>query len=108
VVIGERKYFHNKTSLVDTVSKSPVFPDLIDSESEHEQADPWVIALAIEKAGEDPLFGKKSVAVVSQENKLSPKKIPAACTFFKTEHLSLKDFFQEVGLSIKLTKNGVV
>ncbi len=106
-LLDKEKYFRNKTQFqIDTVLKIiSNFPDLIDSESEHEQADPWIIALAIEKTGEDPLFGEKKVAVVSQENKRSTKKMPAVCEFFRTEHLSLRDFFQEIGLGIKLIKN---
>ncbi len=100
------KYFSNKTQFqIDTVSKIvSKFNGLIDPECEHEQADPWIIALAIQKVNDSPLFGIKNVSVVSQEGKFSDKKIPAVCASFGVEHLSLRGFFQEIGLGIKLIK----
>lgn len=80
------------------------FPDLIDYARESEQADPWLIALAIEKSKEANLFEVYVSIVVSQENQNSPKKIPAACKHFRIGHHSLREFFDEVGLSTKLVK----
>ena len=78
------------------------FPDLINYETEREQADPWLIALAIEKSKEQSLFEVCASIVVSQENPNSSKKIPAACDSFGIKHLSLRNFFDEVGISTKL------
>lgn len=80
------------------------FPDLIDYAREREQADPWLIALAVEKSKEQTLFDVKSAMVVSQENPNSSKKIPAACKHFKVEHLSLRNFFDKIGLSTALSR----
>lgn len=81
-------------------------PDLIDYQREHEQADPWLIALAIEKSKEQTLFYVNvSSKVVSQESSNSPKKIPAACKYFGIQHRSLREFFDEMGLSTELSKN---
>jgi len=80
------------------------FPDLIDYKMEREQADPWLIALAIEKSKEQTLFEICASVVVSQENPNSSKKIPAACKFFNVKHLSLRNFFDEVGISTELSK----
>jgi len=82
------------------------FPDLIDYARESEQADPWLIALAIEKSKEANLFEVYVSVVVSQENQKSSKKIPAACKHFHIGHRSLREFFDEIGLSTKLVKNG--
>ncbi len=81
------------------------FPDLIDYGRESEQADPWLIALAIEKSKENNLFEVCVSVVVSQENQNSSKKIPAACKHFHIGHCSLREFFDGVGLSTKLSKN---
>jgi hypothetical protein len=82
------------------------YPDLINYEMEREQADPWLIALALEKSKENTLFEVCASLVVSQENPNSSKKIPAACKSFGIKHLSLRNFFDEIGLSTKLSKNG--
>lgn len=80
------------------------FPELIDYARESEQADPWLIALAIEKSKEENLFEVCVSVVVSQENQNSSKKIPAACKHFRIGHNSLREFFDEIGLSTKLLK----
>lgn len=81
------------------------FPTLIDSENEKDQADPWVIALAIEKAEEVNLFGKNTVVyIVSQEKISSTKKIPAVCHEFKVPHMNLDDFFKDNGWHFGIIK----
>ncbi|MES2315318.1 MAG: DUF4411 family protein [Patescibacteria group bacterium] len=79
------------------------FPKLIDIAQEHEQADPWVIALALEKCEEKTLFEECECVVVSHENPKSSIKIPAVCKDFGIRHLSLKEFFNEIGLSAYIT-----
>jgi len=80
------------------------FPTLIDSACEREQADPWLIALAIEKSRENDLFEVFESVVVSQESSNSSKKIPAVCKSFGIRHLSLRSFFNEIGLSTSISK----
>lgn len=80
------------------------FPSLIDYTYEREQADPWLIALAIEKSKENNLFEICASVVVSQENPNSSKKIPAVCKAFNIRHLSLRSFFDEIGLSASISK----
>lgn len=80
------------------------FPALIDYAYEKEQADPWLIALAIEKSKENNLFEICASVVVSQENPNSSKKIPAVCKEFNIRHLSLRNFFDEIGLSTSISK----
>ena len=80
------------------------FPGLIDPTFEREQADPWLIALAIEKTGQNNLFEVCASVVVSQENPNSSKKIPAVCRAFSIRHLSLRNFFDEIGVSTIILK----
>lgn len=80
------------------------FPDLIEVGREKEQADPWLIALALEKCKEATLFDVQLCIVVTQENANSSRKIPAACKKFKLKHMSLREFFDDIGLSTKLSK----
>lgn len=80
------------------------FPGLIDYKQEREQVDPWLIALAVDKSKEANLFEVHACVVVSQENPNSSKKIPAACEAFGVEHLSLRSFFDEIGLSTRLSR----
>ncbi len=80
------------------------FPGLINYAYEREQADPWLIALAIEKSKDNNLFEVSASVVVSQENPNSSKKIPAACKAFNIGHLSLRSFFDEIGLSASISK----
>ena len=80
------------------------FPGLIDSGRESEQADPWLIALAVEKSKEANLFEVCVSIVVSQENQNSSIKIPAVCKYFHIDHNSLREFFDAIGLSTKLSK----
>lgn len=101
-----KKYFLSKTDaqraqIPEIVRK---FPDLIDFAREREQADPWLIALALEKGREATLFDVQVCIVVTQENPNSSKKIPVACKAFKVGHVSLREFFDEIRVSTKLLK----
>lgn len=81
------------------------FPTLIDSEKEKDQADPWIIALAIEKMEEVTLFGYNTlVYVVSQEKISSSKRIPAVCREFKVSHMNLEAFLKDNGWSFGIIK----
>ncbi len=95
------KKTHNQVVEVSKIVKQ--FPGLIDSDAEHEQADPWIIALAIEKCKDRTLFQDCECIVVSQESQKSSKKIPAVCSFFNIKHFSLKDFFTDIGLTTQTT-----
>jgi hypothetical protein len=82
------------------------FPDLIDTEKEKNQADPWVIALAIEKSEEITLFGKNVVIyVVSQEKISSSKKIPAVCSAFNIPHLNLEAFLKDNNMRLGIIQS---
>lgn len=109
--IADKKasFLKKSNSQITDVSKIvKQFPDLIDSEAEHEQADPWIVALAMEKCGDKNLFEECECIVVSQESQKSSKKIPAVCKSFGVKHLSLKEFFDEIGLTANVKKNSYV
>lgn len=81
------------------------FPSLIDSENEKDQADPWIVALAIEKMEEITLFGQNTlVYVISQEKISSPKRIPTVCKEFKVPHMNLDAFIKDNGWRLGLIK----
>ena len=81
------------------------FPTFIDSENEKDQADPWIIALAIEKMEEVTLFGQNTlVYVISQEKISSPKRIPAVCREFEVPHMTLDEFLKDNGWSFGIIK----
>ena len=72
------------------------FPGLIDPRSKKEEADPWIIALVIERMEELSLFGKDSdFVIVSAESEKSSTKIPAVCKHFKVRHMNLFEFFED-------------
>ena len=102
---GKESFFLDKTpaqilKVPEIIAK---FPALINYEMEREQADPWIVALAIEKAREQKLFEKVLPIVISQESYKSPMKIPAVCKHFGILHKSLKEFFGEIGLSATIS-----
>jgi len=61
------------------------FPKLSDDHKVVPDADPFVVALAMQKGWK----------VVTSESDKSPHKIPAACRFFRIPCLSPADFIQE-------------
>jgi hypothetical protein len=78
-------------------------PGLIDHEKEIDEADPWVVALAIEKIESSTLLQDFSrVTIVSTESKRSPKRIPAVCDAFSVPHMDLKQFFDANGWKLRI------
>lgn len=81
------------------------FPRLIDANLKKDQADPWIIALVIEKMREETLFGKDAdYVVVSTEKSESNTKIPAVCKHFKVRHMNLFEFFEDNGWEFSMRK----
>jgi hypothetical protein len=96
-----RHYFettkYNQALVVsDIVNK---FPGLIDPNREKEQADPWLIAAAIERKKEEKI---KKVYVVSAESEERMHRIPAVCRYFGIEHLNLNQFYKVQKWSFKM------
>jgi hypothetical protein len=81
------------------------FPNLIDPNREHEQADPFVIALALDKRdGPQQTFEQYEVCVVTEERvdlrrtgKVRKTKIPEVCEFFKIHCFSMVDMIEREG-----------
>jgi len=72
-----------------------IFPRLIDSNREKEQADPWLIALLIEKTESIGLFpGRSDYIFICNENKNSTIRLPAACRHYDIVCKSGLEFFQ--------------
>jgi hypothetical protein len=81
------------------------FPKLIDPRAKKDQADPWIIALVIEKMDELSLFGKDSdFVLVSAESEKSDTKIPAVCKYFKVRHMNLFQLFEDNGWQFSMLK----
>ncbi|WP_059280011.1 DUF4411 family protein [Dehalococcoides mccartyi] len=100
-----RQYF-----LVETLAQAKyvseivnAFPKIIDPLSKKDQADPWLIALALERQSINTLF-PDAYGVVSQECIVSSIKMPAVCKFFKIKHLDLPGFIKELGLELSFKK----
>jgi len=73
------------------------FRGLVNPDSEKEQADAWLIAMARELSELDP---DREYVIVTQENKNSPIKIPAAAKHYGIRSINQKEFFAEVGISL--------
>lgn len=104
--VGPKKEFFLKETAAQATSVAKImqkFPKLIEPRQEKEQADPWIIALAVEHNGSADLFETIEAVVVTQESVASPQKIPAVCKHFKIRHLSLKEFFEERGIEFGIT-----
>ncbi|MFA4906999.1 MAG: DUF4411 family protein [archaeon] len=104
---NKKKYFYGITEKQIQLTRRILekFPDLIDYKREKNQADPWLIALAIEKNEEISLFGGNKVFyVISGEKHSSTKRIPAACREFNVTHMSFEEFAQDNGWRIGLIK----
>lgn len=83
------------------------FPRLIDPRAKRDEADPWIIALVIEKMEEENLFGQDSdFVVVSAESEKSDSKIPAVCKHFNVRHLNLFQFFEDNEWEFSMIKRG--
>jgi hypothetical protein len=101
----KQRFFHpvtlRQTEIVQQLLAQ--FPTFIDYTKEINEADPWLIALALEKRESSTLLEDFSnLTVVSNESGRSTVKIPAACDFFGIPHFNLKEFFADNQWTIKL------
>jgi len=79
------------------------FPNLIDATNEKEQADPWIIALAILEQNQLNLFNpNKKVFIISEESTSKQNRIPAVSRNFGLNHLNLTEFYRLNNWSFKL------
>jgi len=104
----KEKYFFpvtkRQTELVADILRR--FPGLINYEKEIDEADPWLIALALEKRESQDMFvDYSSLTIVSTESEKSTIKIPAVCKAFQIPHMNLKEFFDDNRWKFKLEKS---
>lgn len=102
---SKKRFFHavtlKQTQLVQQILAE--FPELISPNKEINEADPWLIALALEKRQAGNLIENYSaLTVVSNESIRSATKIPAVCARFGVPHLGLKAFFDDNGWKVTL------
>lgn len=76
------------------------YPKLIDYGNERDQADPWLVALAVEMSNQDIAH---DYAVVTQENQTSTVKLPAVCREFGIRAIDLASFFTENGITFGIS-----
>ena len=76
------------------------FDRLINIDNERDQADPWLVALAVEKTEQDPA---REYIVVTQEKQASSVKLPAACRGFGVGCIPLAQFFDENGITFGIS-----
>ena len=93
-----RGYFesqkYNQVKIVaDIIGK---FPGLIDPTREKEQADPWLIAIALEYKNNNPT---KKLYIISEESESKPFKIPAVCSYYRIEHINLEGLWKQLGMT---------
>ncbi len=73
------------------------FPSLVKSEKpQPEEADPWLIALAIRKKEEAGIFSKDYI-IVTEESRRKPKKLPAVANHYGIECINLIELFRKEG-----------
>ena|SRR3990167_10687155 len=105
-LIPKKAYFQNESedqaSLVSVIIKD--YQKLIDPAREKEQADPWVVALAMLLNKQTSFLEDAEYVVVTQENPNSPIKIPAACRKYGVGCISLKEFFEKNRIKIAIAK----
>lgn len=70
------------------------YPKLINPASEHEQADPYVIALALCDDPQTTLFGNIRI-VVTEESFVQQNKIPFVCSKFSVQCINTIEFFRQ-------------
>jgi len=74
------------------------YPKLVDATKETEEADPFLIALALtrKRTGTGDLFLKRDWVVFTQENRSPGRKtkIPVVCDYYRIGCKSIVEFFQ--------------
>jgi len=81
------------------------FPKLIDPESEKDQADPWMVAMLVERMEQDGIFGDQSnYIMVTTESEKKETKLPAACKHYNIRHMNLFQFFEANNFEFSVKK----
>lgn len=90
---------HDTEDLVLKVSEIlERFPDLVDESKEVEDADPWVVALAVLEDGLGDLLVTKRCAVITQEHRrMGRSRIPHVCAQQGIECFDWREVFKREG-----------
>lgn len=89
----------NKEQVLLNRQVTKKFPQLVKVKQQKEQADPWIIALAVDMQSKDV---DHEYVIVTQESRKSEVKIPAAALEFGIPSITLKEFLQEKGISLTM------
>lgn len=104
--IQPKKAFFKEITLKQTLLVAEIvqkFPTLISYKSEKDDADPWVVATALEQKSKPDLFsGIQDFVVVSTESEFIPNHLPAVCKYYSIKHFNLPDFFSANGWNVTL------
>ena len=97
-----KQYFmkENDKQLYHVGQITQKYPKIIDLNNEREQADPWIIAQAIEMKDANTLMPPALPIVVTQENKNKPQKIPFICKAYGIKVVNIAQFFQSNQISL--------
>jgi len=97
---GHRAMFKQDTEdLVNKVKEIlEPFPDLVDESKEVEDADPWVVALAVLEDGRGDLLVMRKCAVITQEHRrMGRSRIPIVCDRQGIECFDWREVFKREG-----------
>jgi hypothetical protein len=104
--IQPKEAFFEDISLQQTLVVSEIvqkFPTLIHYNKEKDDADPWLVALVLERRSTPSLFSiLQDFAIVSNESAYIPNRLPAVCKHYSIRHFDLPEFFKANGWSINL------
>jgi hypothetical protein len=84
--------------VTDIVAK---FPKLINWKAEQDQADPWLIAIAILKKRSDE---KNNPCLITNESLRKLEKIPDVCKYYQVKHLTLNQFYKKQKWQFRLNR----
>lgn len=104
--IKNKKVFFGEITLQQTLIVADIiqkYPTLISYKNEKNDADPWIVATAIEQKSIPSMFSRLyEYVVVSTESKMIPNHLPAVCRYYSIKHYDLQQFFSANGWSFTL------
>lgn len=98
----DRVFYDYSPSILEIVEEIlRIFPNLIDPSKEHDQADPYVIAMAMDKRIQISLSPQEAIVVseerINTRRKSKKTPIPAVCTHFRVPCLTIVDLILREG-----------
>ena len=99
--VGHKKIFKEQTSFQLSKVREILllYPKMAEYKKGHEQADPYVVALALDKDPQTKLVQNNKRSVVTEEKSVrgKPEKIPDVCSKFGVEFFDILGFFRQEG-----------